>query len=193
MAALLTIVVIVLIVGTVLSAGDPRRRRRPLAAVPAGASDPVAASAPVRGPPTASVSRRLYAVAVDTLVLIAASALAFAAILLLEEVPRARASVVLAWQAALLLYDPLFVWLSGATIGHRVLNLRVCDHATGQRLDPARAAARFILKAFLGAISYVTMMRPRADRALHDIWTRSRVEIRDARRAQPHHYSLDPD
>jgi uncharacterized RDD family membrane protein YckC len=193
MASLLTIVVIVLIVGTVVSAGDTRRRRSPLAPRSTGASEPAAVEAPVRGPPTASVSRRLHAVAVDSLVLIAASALAFVTILLLEDVPRARASAVLAWQAGLLLYDPLLVWLTGATIGHRALNLRVCDHATGERLDPARAAARFVLKAFLGAISYVSMMRPRADRAIHDIWTRSRVEVRDPRRALPHHYSLDPD
>src|SRR5262245_55858916 len=48
--------------------------------------------------------------------------------------------------AVFLLYEPLFVSISGSTIGHHVYNLRVVDDRTGGNVSFLKAVARVIIK-----------------------------------------------
>ena len=139
----------------------------------------------------ANFPRRLDSLSLDTVVLVGFSILVFVVLVpLLEHLEFARIALVAGWWFALLLYEPLLVWRLGGTIGHRALNLRVVDNRTQDNVSLFKALARFLLKGLLGIFSFLTMNFSRRHQAVHDILTNSSVRIRDAAKAQPHHYSL---
>jgi len=113
----------------------------------------------------------------------------FSLLPLVESVSQLRIALALSWWAVLLLYDPVCVSLFGATVGHRVMNLRVVNDRTGGKLSLPAAIARFWIKAVLGVISFFTMHFDPRHRAVHDMATRSSVRIADPSRAQPHHFT----
>lgn len=136
----------------------------------------------------ATFPRRLNALSTDSLILIAYSALVFFLVPVLEAAPRARTALVAAWIGSLFLYDPVLVSWLGGTLGHRMLNLRVVDDRSGGNLGFWKAFARVWIKGFFGIFSFFTMAFSRRHRAIHDMATGSTVQIRDAARAEPHHY-----
>jgi hypothetical protein len=87
----------------------------------------------------------------------------------------------------LLLYDPVLVSLTGGTLGHYLTNLRV-DGRRGGNVSFPKAVARLALKSLLGWYSFIVMTATRRNQAMHDLLTRSTVEIRDPAKARPHHY-----
>ena len=87
-----------------------------------------------------------------------------------------------------LLYEPLLVAFMGGTLGHRFGNLRVVDDRTGGNVSFLKAVARTIIKALLGIFSFVTVLATRRSQALHDLLTRSTVQVRDPSRAAPSLY-----
>ena len=90
--------------------------------------------------------------------------------------------------AAWLLYEPVLVAFAGGTIGHRRCNLRIVDHRTGANVSFLKAVLRTLIKAALGWVSFVSMLTTRRSQAIHDLLTRSTVQIRDLPQAGEHHY-----
>ena len=138
----------------------------------------------------ANFPRRLDALSLDSVVLVAFSLLVFAVLApLFEDVNAVRIGLVICWWVVLLLYEPVLAW-RGGTIGHRIMNLRVVDNRTQRNVSLVKALARFWLKGFLGILSFFTMNFSRRHQAAHDILTNSSVQIRDVTKAQPHHYTV---
>ena len=68
-----------------------------------------------------------------------------------------------------ILYDPLFTSFAGGTIGHLFVGLRVrkSSDETRKILLPV-AILRFLVKAFLGWISLITVSGNKKNKAIHD-------------------------
>jgi uncharacterized RDD family membrane protein YckC len=81
------------------------------------------------------------------------------------------------------LYEPVLVWASGSTIGHYLTNLRVVDDRTHGNLSFLKAIARLLIKTVLGAYSFITMALTSRHQAVHDLLTRSTVQVRDRSKA----------
>ena len=93
-------------------------------------------------------------------------------------------TIVVSW----LLYEPLLVSFAGGTIGHRRTNLRVVDDRTQGNVGLLKSFARTIIKAALGWVSFLTMLTTRRSQAMHDLLTRSTVQVRDLATAGPKLY-----
>jgi hypothetical protein len=77
--------------------------------------------------------------------------------------------------------------IAGSTIGHFRANLRVVDNRTDGNISFVKAVVRVIIKGVLGIYSFITMATTSRHQALHDLLTRSTVQIRDLSKARPHH------
>lgn len=138
----------------------------------------------------ARFSRRLYAMALDFIIVtVSAFAAVFVGVSIgSSDLARALGIVVV---IALLLYEPLLVSFAGCTIGHRLANLRVVDDKNGGNVSFAKAVARMVLKSVLGWLSFLVITATRRSQALHDLWTRSTVQIRDPAKALTGHYLIE--
>jgi uncharacterized RDD family membrane protein YckC len=146
-------------------------------------------ASPPSAPPIAYArfSRRLRGVMIDTMLYLAAlvGALFAAVATASDELNRVLGyGLVL----ALLLYEPLLVWSTGSTIGHFYSNLRVVDDASHGNVSFPKALARAVIKGILGWYSFLSMTVTRRHQALHDLLTRSTVQMRDPAKAHPHHF-----
>jgi len=92
--------------------------------------------------------------------------------------------------AALLLYEPVLVSTTGGTLGHYFTNLRVVD-ARGGNIGFLKACGRTIIKGTLGWFSFIILAATRRNQAIHDLLTRSTVQIRDSSKARPDQYILE--
>jgi uncharacterized RDD family membrane protein YckC len=90
-----------------------------------------------------------------------------------------------------LLYEPLLVWLTGSTVGHYISNLRVVDDRTHGNVSFLKAVARLVIKSVLGIYSFVTMATTSRHQAVHDMLTRSTVQIRDRSKARHFEYVVE--
>jgi len=138
-------------------------------------------------PRYARFARRLRGMFVDWVL---ALLVIFGAILIAVTVGNEIVSRLLAIVVAivLVLYEPLLVARTGGTLGHHYTNLRVVDDYTGGNLSLRTAFIRAAIKAVLGAYSFVVMLATQRNQAVHDLLTHSTVQIRDATRAEPHHF-----
>ena len=78
-----------------------------------------------------------------------------------------------------LLYEPLLVSLFGGTIGHYLSNIKVVDDRTNGNVSFLKAVGRVVIKTILGWYSFISMVATRRHQALHDLLTRSTVQICD--------------
>jgi uncharacterized RDD family membrane protein YckC len=143
---------------------------------------------PTDGPRYGRFLRRLQAVFIDAIVILLAIAGALFVSVTLNSQGLARTlgfSVAAGW----LLYEPALLALIGGTVGHYVCNLRVVDNRTGANINFFKAVARTVIKALLGWLSFITMATTRRHQAIHDLLTRSTVQIRNPAKASAHHYS----
>lgn len=132
-------------------------------------------------------SRRLKAVFIDwiIIILLLVAALFAAVFVNSDQIGRILGfTFVGAW----LLYEPALVSLTGSTIGHYRANLRVVDNRTHGNISFAKAIARVIIKSALGLYSFVTMATTTRHQAVHDLLTRSTVQIRDRSKARSQDY-----
>jgi uncharacterized RDD family membrane protein YckC len=138
------------------------------------------------GPRYARFARRLRGIMLDTIFGLTgmAVALLIAASSGNDNVSRA---VGLVFVAVLLLYEPVLVSLTGGTLGHYLTNLRVVDDRGGN-VSFLKALARMLIKGFLGWYSFVILMATRRNQAIHDLVTRSTVQVRDPAKASPGQY-----
>ena len=85
-----------------------------------------------------------------------------------------------------LLYEPLLVTLTGSTIGHYVCNLRVVDDRTHGNVDFLKAVVRLVIKFVFGILSFIAMANASRNQAMHDLMTRSTVQMRAPSTANPY-------
>jgi uncharacterized RDD family membrane protein YckC len=138
-------------------------------------------------PRYARFSRRLRGIVVDWII---AMTVMFGAVLLAVTIGSDNFSRALGIPVllALLLYEPVLVSFTGGTLGHYFTNLRVVDDRNGGNVSFLKACARVVIKGLLGWYSFVVMMATRRNQAVHDLLTRSTVQIRDPAKASPHQY-----
>jgi len=141
----------------------------------------------------ARLARRLKAIVLDTILyalLFYAGAMVIHALADSDDV---RQGLWLALIAALLLYEPVLVAALGGTVGHILTNLRVVDDRTGGNPGFVKAVVRGIVKLLLGWFSFASMTLTRRNQALHDVLTRTTVQIRDPAKAAAHHSVAERD
>jgi len=138
----------------------------------------------------ARFSRRFRGIVVDWII---AMAVLFGAVAVAISVESDNFSRVLGFLviAALLLYEPVLVSFTGGTLGHHFTNLRVVDDRSGGNVSFLKACARVVLKGVLGWYSFVILAATRRNQAVHDLLTRSTVQIRDPARARPGQYMTE--
>ncbi len=122
------------------------------------------------------VARRLKALFTDTLVMIVFMMFFSALFGQFEKV--ADEARIIAIVFIFLLYDPLLTSFTGATIGHRLFGLRVRDEQNPTKnIHFFRAFVRFLIKAFLGWISLLTVQGDSKRKAMHDMVVGSVVVV----------------
>ena len=144
-------------------------------------------SFPMPAPRYARFSRRLRAMLLDWIVTLV---VLFGAVLLAVTVRNDNFSrgLGVAVVIALLLYEPVLVSFTGGTLGHYFTNLRVVDARDGGNISFPKACARVVIKGLLGFYSFVILAATRRNQAVHDLLTRSTVQIRDPAKAFPGQY-----
>lgn len=135
---------------------------------------------------------RLNAMSADLVALVVFSIVIFSLSSALQSFDGFRIVLIIIWWLTLLFYEPLFVWLGGGTIGHRLMNLQVVDNRTGGPVSLPKALGRYLVKALLGVFSFFTMSFSRRHQAFHDFVTNSSVRIRNPAKARPHQYTVGP-
>ena len=145
-------------------------------------------------PKYARFSRRFRGIVLDWIIVMG---ILFGAVMLASTVANdnfSRALGVLV-VTTFLLYEPVLVSLTGSTLGHYFTNLRVVDDRSGGNVSFLKACARVAIKAVLGLYSFVILAATRRNQAVHDLLTKSTVQIRDPAKALPGQYlteSSDP-
>jgi hypothetical protein len=134
--------------------------------------------------------RRLRGVAIDFMLFTVALVVALQLAVALNSNDLARV-IGFGFIAGFLLYEPLLVAFAGGTVGHYLSNLRVVDDRTNGNVSLAKAFARVVIKAVLGWYSFITMLAARRHQAVHDLLTRSTVQIRDPAKARPGDYASE--
>lgn len=131
--------------------------------------------------------RRLRGIVIDWIIamVVLFGAVMLASALRNDDVSRTLGCLVIAF---LLLYEPVLVTFTGGTLGHTFTNLRVVDDKTGGNVSFPKALARLLIKSLLGWYSFVILAATRRNQAVHDLLTRSTVQIRDPARARPGQY-----
>jgi uncharacterized RDD family membrane protein YckC len=139
-------------------------------------------------PAYARFSRRLRALVIDGSILVF---IAVGSLIIMDAVDSDAFSRMLgiAVVAVLLLYEPVMVSRTGSSVGHYLTNLRVVDDRTQGNVGFVKALARLVIKTVLGWYSFITMATTRRHQALHDLLTRSTVQIRDPAKASSDQYA----
>src|SRR5258707_8979987 len=143
--------------------------------------------APVLTPRYARFPRRLRGIIIDWIL---AMVLLFGALFVAASVGSDHVSRTLGILVVvvLILYEPVLVSLTGGTLGHYFTNLRVVDERDQGNVSFLKALARFALKSLLGWYSFIVIAATRRNQAMHDLLTRSTVQIRDPAKARPNDY-----
>jgi len=79
-----------------------------------------------------------------------------------------------------LLFEPLLVSTTGASLGHHYKGLRVEKDGSGRNLNLFEAILRFFIKSILGAFSLVFFLTTKRHKALHDMAVNSVVVMSQA-------------
>jgi uncharacterized RDD family membrane protein YckC len=138
-------------------------------------------------PRYARFSRRVRGIVLDWIIAIVVifGAVLVATMVRSDNLSRALGILVV---MALLLYEPVLVSFTGGTLGHYFSNLHVVDEHSGGNVSFLKACARVVIKGVLGWYSFIVMAATRRNQAVHDLLTRSTVQIRDPAKASPHQY-----
>lgn len=115
----------------------------------------------------ARVSRRLKALCADICVLIAWLFVAGGILRVLDVGSDTIATILFA--ALIVSLDPFLVSLTGGTIGHHLLGIRVQRADNGRNISLLAAYLRVALKLPLGMISLLSMLSTQRHQALHDL------------------------
>jgi uncharacterized RDD family membrane protein YckC len=124
---------------------------------------------------------RFRALVLDAVVLVGTTML----ILFTADLAGATRIAFVSCATLLILYEPVMVARTGATLGHRWSNLRVVAEHSGDNPGFMRALVRFFVKSILGLPSFLFMALTKRHQALHDRVAGTTVRIRDPNRARP--------
>jgi uncharacterized RDD family membrane protein YckC len=141
-------------------------------------SESVTSSA-VPAPAYARLSSRVNAVLIDTVIVSFVLVALMVVSSLLENVRHTGGILLALMFGWLLLYEPLQVWLYGATIGHRRANIHIVSDKTGSPPSLLVSLGRFLIKSLLGFPSFVSMAFTRRHQSIHDLLTGTTVQLRD--------------
>jgi uncharacterized RDD family membrane protein YckC len=75
----------------------------------------------------------------------------------------------------ILILDPILVTVTGGTIGHHVMGIRVTRIDGLSRINMVAATVRFIVKALLGWFSFIFVLTTSKHQAIHDLVAHSIV------------------
>ena len=78
-----------------------------------------------------------------------------------------------------LVLEPVLVTLTGGTVGHHLIGLRITRVDGVRNLNFFLALVRFVVKVALGWTSFILVFTTRKHQALHDLFARSIVVYRD--------------
>jgi len=156
-------------------------------------ANPVTSSETVQEQPAryATFRRRFRAFVVDLAVIAAVLLFVVISTDVAEDVPGYGRFAWLLLFSAFFLYEPLFVWWRGATVGHARNHLTVVADRTGRSPGLVRAFARYIIKGTLGLPCFVLMAFTRRHQALHDILTRTTVQVVPGVALESYDYHLE--
>ena len=122
----------------------------------------------------AILPRRVKAVFVDTIILVAAMYAVSEVFNLLGETPNAIR--IIAFLVIFLCYDPFFTSQYGGTIGHSFSKISVrTENDINKTISFPVAVVRYILKAILGWYSLLTVTGNKKKKAVHDFVAKSVV------------------
>ncbi len=78
----------------------------------------------------------------------------------------------------ILLWEPFFVSVTGGSVGHHLIGIKVVSNTTGKNINFFAAFVRFIVKIVLGNFSIVFIFITRYHQAIHDGLARSVVIVK---------------
>jgi uncharacterized RDD family membrane protein YckC len=78
----------------------------------------------------------------------------------------------------IVILEPVLVAFTGGTLGHHFMGLRIRDASTDQNIGVFRAAARAVIRTFLGWLSFIFVLVTNKHQALHDYFTSTVVILR---------------
>jgi len=101
----------------------------------------------------------------------------------IEALPLKAALILL----PILLFEPMFIWLTGGSIGHHYAGIRIASVRTGKNLFLFGGVVRLIVKLTAGWASLLTLFITRKHRSVHDLASGSIVLFKNES-AVPAHY-----
>ncbi len=128
------------------------------------------------------ITRRIEAVLIDASILLA---LFFTSMNLLAPMQIHGAIKAFVIFSMLLLIEPVFLSLTGASIGHHIRGMRVISARSGRSLHLLAALLRTVIKAYLGFLSLIFVLTSRRHQAIHDMAARSLVILKDPANVAP--------
>jgi uncharacterized RDD family membrane protein YckC len=115
-----------------------------------------------------SLLSRVKAVVIDFIVILMIFSIASVVIDKMGEVPTWIRVAIFVF--CIYIYDPLLIALSGGTIGHHFLGIRVKKvNQPNKNISVPQASIRFITKFTLGWLSFLTVTGSPRKRAIHDM------------------------
>jgi uncharacterized RDD family membrane protein YckC len=122
--------------------------------------------------------RRVRAIIIDEIVLLIALAAWWLALGIADVALGLKLGSLI---AVFLAVDPALVAMTGGTIGHHVMGLRVRVAHANAKAGFARATLRAIVRYALGAVSLIFVLVTRRHQAIHDYVSRTVVVLADPR------------
>jgi uncharacterized RDD family membrane protein YckC len=111
--------------------------------------------------------KRVQAIIIDIVIIITVFFAATYIFNLIGDVPTWIRTFVFVFM--LFLYDPLLISLTGGTIGHHMLEIKVCRVSNPEKkISIPDAFFRFIIKSLIGWLSFLTISFNNKKRAIHD-------------------------
>ena len=89
----------------------------------------------------------------------------------------------------LILFEPMWLWLSGSTVGQHMVGIKVAHNETHKNLFIINAVVRYLAKILLGVYSLLTMIVTKRRQSFHDVISNSVVLFKDEASA-PQRYRI---
>lgn len=119
--------------------------------------------------------RRLQAVMIDSIILVS---LVMGSLIIAASFGVTGRDAAILIVVMTLLWEPLCISITGGTIGHHLIGLRVVNRSNGKNLNLFASMIRFIVKFLLGNVSIAFVFITQYHQAIHDGLARSVVLVK---------------
>lgn len=123
--------------------------------------------------PYTRISRRIKAFSIDTIALIL---IFFVTLFIITQIsipnPTIKSLIIILIVASI---EPLFVSITGSSIGHHFTGLKVRQADADRKLNIFQSYIRFLAKLPFGLFSFISVLTTRKHQALHDLISKSIV------------------